>query len=254
MNWENSVNRSASILTLILAAVFALAIALPSAGAQTQSSTSDAQRKPDNESIQTFFIANGDMNAFNDIQTAVRNMFPHARTYGTTNLFGITVRGTPEDLNGVQKLIATLDQPRKVYRLTYNITDVDAGKRTGAQHFVVISTVGQRSIFKQGSRIPIVTGASSEHRDTQMQYVDAGLSIEATVSGSSDSLTLRSKIEQSSPADELPVTSTHNPRFRQTVLDETLQLAQGKPLVLGSFDFPGSARHQEVEVVAELVR
>jgi hypothetical protein len=58
----------------------------------------------------------------------------------------------------------------------------------------------------------------------------------------------------SSPADELPVSGTHNPRFRQTVLDETFQLAQGKPLVLGSFDFPGTTRHQEVEVVAELVR
>ena len=254
MNREISVNRSASILSLILAAVIALAFALPNAGAQTQPSTSDSQRKPDNESVHTFYIANGDMNAFNDIQTAIRNMFPHARTYGTITTFGITVRGTSEDLDGVQKLIATLDQPRKVYRLSYTITDVDADKRTGAQHFVVLAATGQRSIFKQGSRIPVATGVSSEHRDTQMQYVDAGLSIEATVSGSSDSLTLRSKIEQSSPADELPVTSAHNPRFRQTVIDETLQLAQGKPLVLGSFDFPGTTRHQEVEVVAELVR
>jgi type II secretory pathway component GspD/PulD (secretin) len=259
MSWKNSANRSASILALILAAAFALAFAVPTAGAQTQPSTSDSQRKPNNESVQTFYIANGDMNALNDIQTALRNMFPQARIYGSITQAGITVRATPEDMNGVQKLIATLDQPRKVYRLTYTITDVDAGKRTGAQHFTVLAAVGQRSILKQGSRIPVVTGVSGEHRDnqnltSQMQYVDAGLSIEATVSGSADSLTLRSKIEQSSPADELPVSSTHNPRFRQTVLDETLQLAQGKPLVLGSFDFPGSTRHQEVEVVAELVR
>ena len=259
MSRENSAIRSISILTLTLAAVLALALAVPNAGAQTQSSTSESQHKPDTESIRTFHIANGDLNAFNDIQTALRNMFPKARTYGTIALFSITVRATPEDLDAAQKLIAVLDQPRKVYRLTYTITDVDAGKRTGAQHFVVLATVGQRSSLKQGSRIPIVTGVSREQRDaqdltSQMQYVDTGLTIEATVSGSSDSLTLRSKIEQSAPADELPVTPGHNPRFRQTVLDETLQLTQGKPLVLGSVDFPGTARHQEIEVVAELVR
>jgi type II secretory pathway component GspD/PulD (secretin) len=259
MIWEKSACRSVSILTLILAALLATAFTLPGAVAQTQPSTSDVPRKPDAESIRTFYIANSDMNAFNDIQTSLRYMLPKVKMYGMLAQYAITVRAGAEELEAAQKLIAAVDRPRKVYRLTYTITEVDAGKRTGAQHFVFLASDGQRSIFKQGSRIPVVTGVRNEHGDTaslnsEMQYMDVGLSIEATISGAPDTLNLRSKVEQSSPADELPVSGTHNPRFRQTVLDETFQLAQGKPLVLGSFDFPGTARHQEVEVVAELVR
>jgi hypothetical protein len=45
-----------------------------------------------------------------------------------------------------------------------------------------------------------------------------------------------------------------DPVVRQTVLEVTSALAPGKPLLLGALDFPGSTRHQEIEIVAELVR
>ncbi len=48
--------------------------------------------------------------------------------------------------------------------------------------------------------------------------------------------------------------SDAGPVIRQTTLEGTSTLVQGKPLVLGSLDVPGSTRHQEVEVVSELVR
>jgi hypothetical protein len=38
------------------------------------------------------------------------------------------------------------------------------------------------------------------------------------------------------------------------VLDGESSLTLGKPLVLGSFDFPGGTRKQEIEVVAEVVK
>jgi hypothetical protein len=38
------------------------------------------------------------------------------------------------------------------------------------------------------------------------------------------------------------------------VLDGTASLTPGKPFVLGSIYVPGTARQQEIEVVAELVR
>jgi hypothetical protein len=38
------------------------------------------------------------------------------------------------------------------------------------------------------------------------------------------------------------------------VLDGLSALVPGKPQILGSFDVPGNTRHEEVEVVAELVR
>lgn len=37
-------------------------------------------------------------------------------------------------------------------------------------------------------------------------------------------------------------------------LEGTSTLVQGKRLALGTFDVPGTTRHQEVEVVSELVR
>jgi hypothetical protein len=43
------------------------------------------------------------------------------------------------------------------------------------------------------------------------------------------------------------------PVVRQTVLEGTSFLTPGKPLVLGSLDIPGSARHLDVEVVMEQV-
>jgi hypothetical protein len=42
--------------------------------------------------------------------------------------------------------------------------------------------------------------------------------------------------------------------FHQAVLDGTSALALGKPLTLGSFDIPGTARNESIEVVAEVVR
>ena len=45
-----------------------------------------------------------------------------------------------------------------------------------------------------------------------------------------------------------------DPILRQTVLDATTNLTPGKATVLGSLDIPGSTRHEEIEVAAELVQ
>jgi hypothetical protein len=87
-----------------------------------------------------------------------------------------------------------------------------------------------------------------------VQYQDIGLSINAQVGGSPDALDLHTKIEQSSLAEERAVASAQDPVVRQTVLDDASVLSQGKPLVLGSLDLPGTTRSQEIEVVAEVVR
>jgi hypothetical protein len=83
-----------------------------------------------------------------------------------------------------------------------------------------------------------------------VQYVDVGLSIEATIDGSR----LRTKVEQSTIADEKSAVGAQDPVIRQGVLEETSTLVEGKPLVLGSFDIPGTARHEEIGVVSELQR
>jgi len=244
-------------LSVVTFAVFSLT--WRTAGAQAPPPAPSSDRKSDPESVRTFYLANvTDANDFNDIQSSLRNMLPKVRGFGMSSQYAITVRGTEEDLDAAQKLITSLDRPRKIYRLTYTITDSDNGKRTGAQKFVVLATAGQRSTFKQGTRVPIVIGffdkGEPSRENTQVQYVDVGLMIDATVTGAPDALSLHSKIEQSSPVEESTAMSQRDPKLRQTVLDENFQLVQGKPLVLASFDIPGSTRRQEIEVVAEMAK
>ena len=69
-----------------------------------------------------------------------------------------------------------------------------------------------------------------------------------------DGVRLRTKIVQAGIAEEKSSVGTEDPIIRQTTLEGTSTLVQGKPLVLGSLDVPGSTRHQEVEVVSELLR
>ena len=244
--------------TAVLAAfTLAVPILAPRAGAQTKpEDTQPSDAKPAAETVQTFFLTSAsESNDLNDIQTDLRNVLPRVAIYGVQSQNAITVRGTPENLATAQKLIADLDRPRKVYRLTYTITDLDGGKRIGSQKFTLLVASGERSIFKQGSRVPIVTGTiEGQPQGTQVQYQDVGLSIEARVGGSPDALHLQTKIEQSSLAEEKPVASAQDPVVRQTALDESSVLSQGTPLVLGSLDLPGTTRRQEIEVVAELVR
>ncbi len=246
----------------VMAAV-ALAFALlpPGAGAQSKpEDTQPSEAKPvaptAPETIQTLFLVNAsDFHDLNDIQTDLRNVLPKAKIYGVQTQNAITVQATPEDLEAAQKLVADLDQPRKLYRLTYTITDFDSGKPLGSQHFVILAASGQKSTFKQGSRVPIVTGTTDgQPQNSQVQYQDVGLSIEARVSGSPDALYLQTKIEQSSLAEQKSGPAPLDPVVHQTALDESSQLAQGKPLVLGSLDLPGTTRSEEIEVVAELVR
>ena len=87
-----------------------------------------------------------------------------------------------------------------------------------------------------------------------MTYIDVGQEIEATLDSYLDGVRLRTRVVQSSIVEDKPGVGTPAPVIRQTTLEGTSTLVQGKPLVLGSVDVPGSTRHQEVEVVSELVR
>jgi hypothetical protein len=65
---------------------------------------------------------------------------------------------------------------------------------------------------------------------------------------------LRTKVEQTTVADEKSGVGAQDPIVRQTVLDGASTLSLDKPLVLGSLDILGSTRKQEIAVIAELVK
>lgn len=144
----------------------------------------------------------------------------------------------------------------KTYRLTYTLTESEGGKRIGAQHFSMIVVTGRKTVLKQGSKVPIATGAynsGTSQMQTQFQYVDVGLNIAVSLEESADGVKLDTKVEQSSIADEKSGVGTQDPIVRQTVLEGTSILTRGKPLMLGSMDIPDSPRRLDVEVVMEPV-
>jgi hypothetical protein len=87
-----------------------------------------------------------------------------------------------------------------------------------------------------------------------MTYLDIGLNVDAEVDDFSGGLKLRSKLEQSSIAEEKSGIGPTDPIVRQSVLEGTSLLTLGKPMVLGALDVPGSTRHLDISVVAEQVK
>ncbi|MDR3773723.1 MAG: hypothetical protein P4L26_10275 [Terracidiphilus sp.] len=253
----HSANRAANLAQIAVPLMLALALLAP--GMHTQAQTSESKpseaKTPPVEIYQTLYIANlTEQNDLNDVSTALRNMIPRAKLFSMASQHAISMHGTSDDIALAQKIVADLDRARKTYRLTFTISESEGGKRTGSERYTLIAVSGERTVLKQGSRVPIVTGSTStDTPGTQVQYVDVGLNLEATVDGRGDGLRLRTKVEQSSLADEKSGMGGQDPLFRQTLLIGDATLLPGKPLVLGSLDVPGGTRKQEIEVVAELV-
>ena len=263
-NWDETALRLRCIGVFVGVMLTAMVVA-PIAGAQAQGGEPKAvevktaqQRAIEYEQMpqvyQMFYLVNATRQMdLNDIQTDLRNMLTRAKIYGVPSQNAISIHGSAEDLALAQKMITELDRPRKVYRLTYTIIETDGGKKVRSEHFALVVVAGERVTLKQGLRAPIVTGSydtETSKANTQVQYVDLGLNIDARLDGER----LYSKIEQSSVADDKPLLNGQDPTIRQTVLDTNSNLTTEKAVVLGALDIPGSTRHEEVEVVAELVR
>jgi type II secretory pathway component GspD/PulD (secretin) len=233
-----------------------LTLALFAQGACAQQ---PAESNSNATTYQTLYLTNlTSQHDANDIQTDLRNMLPRAKLFYVPSQSALSIRGSAEDIALAQKIVSDLDRNKKIYRLTYTITDIDNGKRAAPQHFSIIVASGSKTDFKQGSKVPLVTGSYTENgpgsSNSQVQYQDIGLEIEASLNAYLDGVRLQTKLGESSVADEKSGVGPQDPIFRQTTLEATSTLAPGKPLVLGSIDIPGTTRRQEVEVVAEAVR
>ena len=252
-----TISRRANTLRMLVGITFMLLAAIAGAQAQTVD-TKSADPKAASGTYETIFLTYAtQVNDLNDIQTDLRNLLPRVKIYGLPSQRAISLWANPEDMALARKIISDLDRAKKVFRLTYTVADTDNGKRAGVEHYVLIVTSGEKSDFKQGSRVPIMTGSydtGTTTSNSQVQYVDVGLNIEATLDGYGDGVRLRSKISQSSVADEKSGIGTQDPMIHQTQLEATTTLEPGKPVVLGSLDLPGGTRKQEIEVVSELVK
>lgn len=210
----------------------------------------------DTRPFQMFYLTNATrQEEANEIVVAIRNLLdPSVKIYLVPTQNAIAMRATPEELALAQKVIGDLDRPKKAYRLTYTITDIDGGKRIGVQHFSTIITEGQRSVVKQVSKVPVVTGSynnSSSQTESQVTYLDVGLIFDSTLASYGGGASLRSKVERSSVAEERSGVGPQDPVVRSTSVEGTSFLMAGKPVVLGSLDIPGSTRHLDVDVMIE---
>jgi type II secretory pathway component GspD/PulD (secretin) len=210
--------------------------------------------------MKTFYLRNGGQNNdANEILTGLRLMLdPVDKLYLVPSQNAILLRACPDEFPTAQKLIDDIDRPRKKYRLTFTLTETDAGKKIGVQHVAMFVEEGQRSTLKSGSKIPIVTGsyaAASNTSQQQMTYLDIGTNFDATaIAAAGDEITLKAKVEQSSVAEEKSGVGPQDPIVRQTVLESSSLLTQGKPQVLGAVDISGTTRKLEIEVVADPVK
>lgn len=235
----------------------ALALSLSGIGAWAQPAALAASSE--SNSVETFYLKNiSQQNDGNEIVSAVRNIIsPEAKVYFVPSQKAIIVRVAPDQLAMAEKIIKDLDKSKKSYRLTYTFTEMDGNKSIGTQHFTMIVVSGERTTLKQGSKVPVVTGtydSGKSQAQTQMTYIDIGLNFDVALDESVNGVRLRSKVEQSSIAEQPSGLGPQDPIVRQMVLQGTSFLTEGKPLVLGSLDIPGSTRRMDVGVVMETVK
>lgn len=197
-----------------------LTLALFAQGACAQQ---PADSKSSTDSYQTLYLTNlTSQHDANDIQTDLRNMLPRAKLFYVPSQSTLSIRGSAEDIALAQKIVSDLDRNKKIYRLTYTITDIDDGKRAAPQHFSIIVASGSKTDFKQGSKVPLVTGSYTENgpgsSNSQVQYQDIGLEIEASLNAYLDGVRLQTKLGESSVADEKSGVGPQDPIFRQNDL------------------------------------
>lgn len=194
----------------------------------------------------------------NETLTALRNLLlPTTKIFLVPSQNAIVVRATPEQAQQVADLIGQLDHPHKQYRLTYIFTDSDNGKRIGVQRYSMVLTSGERTQLKEGSRVPLITGSytkSDQSIEKQTTYLDIGFNFDSFVQEYGTGVQLRSKVEQSAITPERSGIGPEDPIIRQTRLEGTSYLVEGKPLALGTLDVLGSTRRLEVEALVEAVR
>ena len=128
--------------------------------AVAQAPAADAKAGP--EIYQTLYLTNlTQQNDANELLTDLRNMLPNAKPYYVPSQGAISLRGSAEEIALAQKILSDLDKTKKIYRLTYTMTEKDGGKTIGVQHFSIVVASGSRTDLKQGSRVPIAVGTKS---------------------------------------------------------------------------------------------
>lgn len=212
-----------------------------------------ADYRMQNQRVQTFYLSNASTaNDGNEVLTGLRLILdPTVKLYLIPSQNAIAINALPDELTLAGKLIADWDHPRRAYRLTYTIAESDGGKRVGVQHFVMDVVSGDRTTLKNGSKVPVITGSYNADTSkgavgsqTQFTYLDIGILIDATLTGTAAGGVLKSSVEQSSIAPDK--SSVDDPVVREAKLEGIYNLPLGREVPLGAIDVAGSTRHLDI--------
>jgi len=145
-----------------------------------------------------------------------------SRIYAVASQNAITIHGSLRTLSarGSSSRSWTV---RERFTASLHHHETDNGNRTGTQTIALVAATGDKTTFKQGSKVPIATGSydsDNSKANTQFQYLDVGLNIEFTVEGRVDGLSLNSKVAQSSLAEEKSGLGPQDPVVRQSCSKE----------------------------------
>ena len=165
------------------------------------------------------------------------------------------IMDAPADhIANAEKVINELDRPKRTYRLTYTLIDLDGTKRLGDQHYTMVLVPSQRAGLKQGNKVPIITGTDPKNPNNpqaQVTYLDVGMNLDATLDDAPNALRLKARIEQSSVLEDRAGTAAQDPVIRQSVFEGSAILTPGKPLIIGSLDIAGTTRRIEIQATVE---
>jgi type II secretory pathway component GspD/PulD (secretin) len=224
---------------------------------QTRSERMDCEAP--REQTKTIYLKNvSGQNDANEIMTAVRNVTdPGLKIYLVASQNALVVDTYPEQFARIEALVASLDIPHKTYRLTYTITELDAGKPIGTQHLSMVVIDGQRTTAKEGTKVPVATGSFTTDNNasqTQFTYLDVGMNIDSTLTGYDNGALLKAKVEQSGIGQTSTIAGVTEPVVSQTVFEGISFLTAGKPVMLGSVDVPNTTRRLDIAVVMDPIK
>ena len=191
----------------------------------------------------------------NEVMTVLRTISdPHDRITYIWPQNAIVMDAPADHVANAEKVINELDKPKKTYRLTYTLIDLDGTKRLGDQHYAMVLVPGQRAVLKQGNKIPVVTGIDFKNPNnpqSQVTYLDIGMNFDTTLDDAPNALRLKTKVEQSSVLEDRSGTLAQDPVVRQSVFEGSAILTPGKPLTIGSLDIAGTTRRIEIQATVE---
>ncbi len=209
-----------------------------------------------------------------DVVNMLRTVLEFTRVQPIPSPPTVVVRGTPEQIERADKLVAELDRPSSAaaaaqqnptYRVEFMFTELEDGKKVNTRSYAIDVVRGtsnhdaSKGMFRVGSRVPVATGSfrpgsgssgSATAVNTQFQYIDIGMNVDCRLWGSDDDLTLHSAIEVSSVSTPQEVGGTSQPVVRQTKTELESAITPGKPSVIASLDEVDSPRRIEIAVTA----